>query len=265
MKNAAHHIIAEKNLWIEQWLVNKENSGPTLIFLHEALGSVSLWKDFPQRLCQALGYNGLVYDRKGHGLSDAMDKPRDKNYLHEEALVDLKGIIDLFHIEHPILIGHSDGGTIALIYAAHYPTYAVITEAAHSYVESTGAPGIQQAITQYQQTVFREKLQKYHGTKTDALFYAWANTWLSPDFADWEINSLLPNVQAPCLLLQGKEDQYAGTQHLLDIASHIGSNAEALLIEDCGHTPHLQAKEQTLQLMSDFILQPFPKTHASLV
>ena len=265
MKSATHHIIAGKNLWIEQWQVVKTPPGPTLIFLHEALGSVSLWKDFPQLLCETLGYNGLIYDRKGHGLSDAMDKPRDKNYLHEEALVDLRLIIEQFEIDQPILIGHSDGGSIALIYAAHYPTTAVITAAAHSYVEMTGAGGIQYAIEQYQQTVFREKLQKYHGEKTDTLFYAWADTWLSPHFADWEINSLLPKIEAPCLLLQGKEDQYASAQHLFNMASQIGSNAEAILIENCGHTPHLQAKKKTLQLMSDFILQHSPKAPSSLV
>lgn len=255
MKSAKYHIIAEKKLWIEQWLFNEKANGPTLIFLHEALGSVSLWRDFPQQLCQALGYNGLVYDRKGHGLSDPMDKARDKNYLHEEALVDLKGIIDLFDIQQPVLVGHSDGGTIALIYAAHFPTYAVITAAAHSYVERMGAGGIQSAIEQFEQTVFREKLQKYHGDKTDALFYAWADTWLSADFADWEINSLLSQIQAPSLLLQGENDPYASQQHLFDMASHMGSNATAMLVENCGHMPHLQAKDKTLQLMTEFILQ----------
>lgn len=255
MKSTIYSVINGKKLWIEQWLVQDDPTRPTLIFLHEALGSVSLWRDFPQLLCQTLGYNGLIYDRKGHGLSDPMDKARDKNYLHEEALVDLKEIIQLFDIQQPILIGHSDGGSIALIYAAHYPTYAIITAAAHSYVERTGAGGIETAIEQYEQTVFREKLQKYHGDKTDALFYAWAETWLSADFADWEIDSLLPQIQAPSLLLQGENDPYASQQHLLDIARHMGSNARAVLIENCGHMPHLQAKEKTLQLMVDFILQ----------
>lgn len=265
MKSATQHIIAGKNLWIERWQVVPPSPGPTLIFLHEALGSVSLWKDFPQLLCETLGYNGLIYDRKGHGLSDAMEKPRDKNYLHEEALIDLRLIIEQFEIEQPILIGHSDGGSIALIYAAHHPTTAVITAAAHSYVEMTGAAGIHYAVEQYQQTVFREKLQKYHGDKIDALFYAWADTWLSADFADWEINSLLPQIQAPSLLLQGENDPYASQQHLFDIATHMGSNATALLVENCGHIPHLQAKEKTLQLMTEFIRQLAEKPPAKPV
>lgn len=255
MKNNGLYPIQNKNLWIAQWQLTDNSLAPTLIFLHEALGSVSLWKDFPEQLCQSLGLNGLCYDRQGHGLSDPMDRKRDKSYLHEEALVYLKGVIDYFNIQHPILIGHSDGGSIALIYAAHFPpTKAVITEAAHIYVEPAGRPGIQTAMQQFKTTSLREKLQKYHGDKTDALFHAWAATWTDPTFADWEIVGLLPQIEAPCLLLQGAEDQYASQQHLFDIAKGIGANAQAVLLDNCGHTPHLQAQKETLDLMADFIL-----------
>lgn len=255
MKSAALHSIAGVPLWVEQWKFSMDETRPCLIFLHEALGSAALWKDYPALLCERLQCNGLVYDRMGHGLSAPFTHPREKDYLEKEALIYLAALIEQFELQQPILVGHSDGGTIALLYAAHFSAQltGIITEAAHIYVDPTGADGIRRAIEQFEHHHLKEKLAKYHGDKTEALFYAWADTWTAEAFSDWNIADQLPRISCPALILQGDGDQYAGTQHMWDIASGIGSNAQAVLVENCGHIPHLQAQAQTLQLSVDFI------------
>ncbi|MBX2877216.1 MAG: alpha/beta hydrolase, partial [Saprospiraceae bacterium] len=242
-------------IWVEQLHYARDTESPTLIFLHEALGSVALWKGYPALLCEAMQCNGIVYDRMGHGLSDPFNQERDNDYLEVEALLYLRQLITAFGLKKPILVGHSDGGTIALLYAAHYSAQlsGIITEAAHIYVEDTGAGGMQRAIHQFEHTVFKEKLAKYHGEKTEALFYAWAHTWTSAAFSSWNIEQQLAQIHCPALILQGTQDEYASPQHMWDIAEGIGDNALGILIENCGHIPHLQAREKTLALSKDFI------------
>ena len=255
MKSSSYYTINGSQLWVEQLRYTEDLSKPSLIFLHEALGSVALWKGYPALLCEALQCNGLVYDRMGHGLSSPFNRDRDNDYLELEALLYLRELIIELGLEKPILVGHSDGGTIALIYAANFSEQlsGIITEAAHIYVEDTGSGGMQQAIHQFEHTVFKDKLAKYHGEKTEALFYAWADTWTSTSFSTWNITDQLPGIGCPALILQGAEDEYATQQHLWDIVEGIGDNAEGVLIENCGHIPHLQAQMKTLALSKDFI------------
>lgn len=249
--------LLQKKLWIHRLQITANPNAPTLVFLHEGLGSVAQWKDFPQRLCEKLGCNGIVYDRQGHGESAAMTEKRGTDYLHIEALQYLPRLLQELQILKPILIGHSDGATIALIYAAFYPkqVQAVVTEAAHIKVEGVTLKGIEEAVKIYQNpdSNFRAKLQKYHSHKTDDLFYAWANTWLSPSFRDWNIADLLPQIECPVLLLQGKEDEYATESHLWEIAAKIGENATAKLLEDCGHSPHWSQTEKVLGEIEGFV------------
>lgn len=255
MKSSSHVTIAGVQLWVEQLRYSEDASRPSLIFLHEALGSVALWKGYPALLCEALQCNGVVYDRMGHGLSSPFNKKREHNYLEIEAVVYLRGLIEELGLEKPILVGHSDGGTIALIYAAHYPDQVrgIITEAAHIYVEDVGSGSMQRAIHQFEHTIFKEKLAKYHGEKTEALFYAWVDTWTSASFSTWNIKEQLDAINCPALILQGAEDEYATQQHMWDIAKGIGEHAKGVLIENCGHIPHLQAQAETLALSKDFI------------
>ncbi len=249
--------ILQKKLWIHSIQITSKPELPTLVFLHEALGSVAQWKDFPQRLCEKLGWNGIVYDRQGHGQSDAMTETRGTDYLHIEALQYLPQLLQKLQIQNPILMGHSDGATIALIYAASFPKQvrAVVAEAAHIKVEDITKRGIEEAVKRYQNpdSNLRTKLQKHHFHKTDDLFYAWANTWLLPDFQDWNIAALLSHVECPVLLMQGRQDEYATESHLWEIASKIGSNATAKLIEDCGHTPHRSQIEVVLEEVAEFL------------
>jgi len=255
MKSSGFHRIAGANLWVEQCSFDPDQTQPTLIFLHEALGSVALWKGYPTLLCQALQCNGVIYDRIGHGLSDPFNAVRTNDYLEIEARQYLHELIQTLGLKKPILVGHSDGGTIALIYAAQFPDLVsgIITEAAHIYVENTGAQGMQTAIYQFEHTIFKEKLAKYHGEKTEALFYAWADTWTSETFSSWNITAQLPNITCPALILQGDKDEYAQQQHMWDIVEGIGENTQGVLVENCGHIPHLQAQEKTLELSIEFI------------
>ena len=246
--------VLHQQIWIEQIKVNLISNTPTIVFLHEGLGSVEQWKNFPKKVCEALGMNGLVYDRQGHGRSSALKEKREKDYLHIEALQFLPEILKQLGIEKPILFGHSDGGTIALIYAAHFPksVRAVATEAAHIKVEEVTLQGIEAAIKLYETTTFAQKLQKYHAEKTDDLFRAWADVWLSESFRDWNIADLLSQIECSVLLLQGKEDEYATEQHLWDIAAGLGESAKAVLLEDCGHSPHREQEERVLKELDMF-------------
>ena len=245
--------VLDKKLWVKEIYTHLKKDKPTLIFLHEALGCIDMWKSFPEELCLKTGLNGLIYDRQGHGQSDPMTLKRGKDYLHIEALEYLPALIKKIGIKKPILVGHSDGGTIALIYAAFHNVEAVITEAAHIYVEKVTTSDVSKVLEVYHSAGLKERLSKYHGDKTDDLFYAWADTWTSDWFADWNIKELLHKIKAPVLAIQGKEDEYASVQHLYDIVEEIGENAESVLIDNCQHIPHFQAKEFVLEIMNNFI------------
>lgn len=245
-------ILDKEIAWTKIEVGAPENT-PFILFLHEGLGSIDMWKDFPQKLCQLIGLNGIIYDRKGHGASDPINKPRSKDYMEVEALNYLPEFINQLDIKNPILFGHSDGGSIALLYASKYPVKAVITEAAHIYVEEITLQGIRAALPYLQSQTGLEKLGKYHGNKTKALIHAWADTWLADWFRDWNISEYLKDIKAPALLFQGQEDEYATDKHLEDIQKGIGENAHAFLLPNCKHIPHFQAHEKVLQACYRFL------------
>ncbi|RMG24581.1 MAG: alpha/beta hydrolase [Bacteroidetes bacterium] len=242
-----------QRLWVRQILPGGAADGPWLVFLHDALGSVAQWKDFPQAVCRATGLPGLVYDRQGHGHSDPLSQERKKDYLHQEALEVLPALLDCLNIQAPVLVGHSDGGSIALIYAARHAVTALVAIAAHIYVESIGRKAMEEMVHLYESGQLKAQLAKYHGDKTDALFWAWADTWMQADFADWQISELLPAIQGAALIIQGKQDPYATDQHALDIAAGIGPHAQCRLIADCGHLPHKEKKEELLEMIVNFV------------
>ena len=228
---------------------------PPLLFLHEGLGSIAQWKDFPVALCTALGCEGVVYDRLGHGRSSARHHPRTPRYLHEETELVLPALLDALAIPRAALLGHSDGGTIALLLAAMAPerVVALVTEAAHVMVEAITLAGIRAAGAAYATTDLPRRLARYHGDKTDALFHAWHDTWLAPDFRDWSIEAALPAIRAPLLVIQGVEDEYGSVAQVEAIARGTGGPVERLLIPGCGHNPHHEARALVLARVAAFL------------
>ena len=226
---------------------------PTLVFLHEALGCIAMWKDVPDRLSALTGLPGLIYDRHGHGLSGAAAHPRIPDYLGREALDVLPEVLAACGVADPVLIGHSDGGSIALLYASRFPVRAVITEAAHVFVEDVTLAGIREAVTAWRETDLPARLARYHGDKTGALFAAWADTWLSEEFAAWNIEDCLPRIACPVLAAQGEDDEYGTARQVESIVAGVAGWARALMLPDCRHIPHLQASERLLPPMAAFI------------
>lgn len=228
---------------------------PTLVFLHDSLGSVRLWRDFPRELADSARCNLFVYDRQGHGRSGPMPgHERPVNYMEPEAEL-LNDLLEQEGIRDAILFGHSDGGTIALWAASKYPRNikAVIVEAAHIFVEELTLEGIHNTLHAYKTTDLPERLAKYHGEKTDALFKAWAETWTRSDYRDWNIEHVLPAITCPLLFLQGEADEYGSLAQVDKTIGQIHGRAEKLMLPGIGHAPHKEAREQVLQAARKFI------------
>lgn len=236
-----------------------EEVRPTWMFLHEALGSVAQWKSFPFELCKATGCDGVVYDRVGHGRSTPMRNKRDTDFYREEAEVYLHGVLKELNIRRPLLFGHSDGATIALKYAASFPDVpvGVVAEAAHVCIEERTLQGIREAKEKYGTTDLHEKLSRYHGEKTDAVFAAWAETWLDPSLAEWEMFDDLRRIHSPVLVIQGEDDRYGSRRQVDLIRKYVPAPTQLLWLEGTGHVPHVEAREvlinQTIDWLSSLI------------
>jgi len=229
---------------------------PVLVFLHEGLGCIAMWGDFPQRLCQQTGCSGLVYDRLGYGQSDADVSQRSVHYLHEAALGELPQVIRHYIGERDyVVIGHSDGGSIALMHAAAQPRglRGVVTAAAHVFVEDMTLAGIRRAQAAYAKGKLN-KLRAFHEDKTDALFCAWADIWLSAPFRHWNIEYLLAAISCPLLVTQGVDDQYGSRKQVDAIVSQSQGPAAALMLEDCAHAPHHEQGEQLTEHVVRFLV-----------
>jgi pimeloyl-ACP methyl ester carboxylesterase len=228
---------------------------PTLIFLHDSLGCIELWRDFPAALGNSTNCNVLVYDRQGYGKSTPFTaEGRDTNYLETEADI-LSLLMRQCDIKKAILFGHSDGGSIALIAAAKYPSdiIGVITEGAHIFVEDITLNGIRGAVQAYQTTNLKQRLQKYHGDNTDAVFDAWTKTWLADTFKSWNIEFFLPQIQCPVLVIQGEADEYGSIAQVNGIVEQVTGDARKLMIPSTGHTPHKEASAIVLEHATLFI------------
>jgi pimeloyl-ACP methyl ester carboxylesterase len=231
-----------------------DKNAPTIVFLHDSLGCIAVWRDFPEQLAACAGCNAIVYDRQGYGESSKLTEERTKGYLEKEAQVLLQ-LLDHFELERSVLFGHSDGGTIALIAAALQPErfLSVITEGAHVFVEDISLSGIKKAKDLYETTNLKQKLEKYHGSKTDKVFSIWADTWCSAEFRDWNMEQLLSDVKCPVLVLQGAEDEYGTEAQVHSIAKNVSGKSEVHLIEGVAHTPHKHVPDQVIDLCCDFI------------
>jgi pimeloyl-ACP methyl ester carboxylesterase len=228
---------------------------PWLIFLHEGLGCIELWKDFPETLCEAVQCPGLVYDRKGYGGATLFKGPWPFDYLITESTVYLPALLKACGVDQAVLIGHSDGGSIALISAASCGKNirGVITEAAHIFVEDVTLDGIREAVNIYETTDLKDKLARYHGNNTETVFRRWADTWLDPGFKTWNIEAFLPQITCPVLVIQGEDDEYGTSAQINGIARQVSGPVETALIPACRHVPHLQARDAVLERMIRFI------------
>jgi pimeloyl-ACP methyl ester carboxylesterase len=224
-----------------------------IVMLHEGLGSVALWRDFPQQLAHRTRRSVIVYSRYGHGHSDRLTEPRTPRYMHDEGEVVLPALLDELGLERPVLFGHSDGASIALIHASQKPedVSTLILEAPHVFVEDLTVSSIARVRDTLHQTSLVQKLSRYHNDAA-ATFWGWNNIWLHPDFRGWDIRASLRRVRAPALLLQGLDDEY-GTVAQLDAISSTLASTETHLFDRCGHSPHGTVPEAVLERTADFL------------
>ena len=242
-----------KNLFIK--FNNSFENKPTIVFLHDSLGSVQLWRDFPEKLAEATQCNVLVYDRLGYGKSFPMTThERENNYMEQEADV-LNDLLSELNINDAILFGHSDGGTIALIAASKYPekVKAVICEAGHIFVEDITVKGVEEALNAYNTTNLPQRLEKYHGDKVEMIVKAWTEIWLSDKFRRWNIESFLKNITSPLLFIQGEADEYGTLDQAEKTFSQVTGTSEKFIIPNVGHTPHKESPEIVLNKSIEFI------------
>lgn len=239
-----------------QWVGPARAQGETcLVFLHEGLGSIGQWKGFPADLCRALGLPGLVYERLGYGGSDPLPGARSLDYLEIEGRAVLPEVLDACAIDRPILTGHSDGGSIALVYAAEYPDRprACVCLAAHVFVEAETLAGIRDVVARWRAGDLAPRLARYHGANTRAMFHGWADAWLNPGFRDWTIQALLPSIVCPVLVVQGANDAHGTVAQVDAIASGVSGPAARWVIPACGHSPHLEARAHGVARIGRFL------------
>lgn len=233
-------------------------ASPYLVFLHEGLGCVAMWGEFPRRLCEATGCPGLVYDRAGYGRSSPLPAGTqwDTAYLHAAALRELPQVLERLVPPHAsvILVGHSDGGSIALIYGAERDKRlrGIVTIAAHVFVETVTLAGIRDAVAAYRAGKLAG-LARYHGEKTADVFRLWSDAWLHPAFESWNIEALLPGIDVPILAAQGVDDQYGTPRQVHAIAKGAGGPVEEALLPACAHAPHKECPDALLRAAAGFV------------
>ncbi|NQX82775.1 MAG: alpha/beta hydrolase [Flavobacteriaceae bacterium] len=235
--------------------IDKYPNRPTIVFLHDSLGCIDLWRDFPEKLGEMSRCNILVYDRQGYGKSCSFSySERDNQYLEQEADI-LNDLLNYLNIDDIILFGHSDGGSIALITAAKYPKKikGIITEGAHIFVEEITLKAINTVIGHYKETNLKSKLEKYHGEKTDDMFWAWASTWTTKEFEYWNIEGFLQDIKCPSLVIQGEDDEFGTLKQVEGIINGTKGYSEQLIIPNVRHTPHKEVPELILKKVSEFI------------
>lgn len=244
----------------EQSLARISGPSPEIVFLHEGLGAATMWRGFPDALCAALGRGGIVPDRRGHGKAEPFDDPvRGGHALdyHEREAEALITLLERERIDRPLLFGHSDGGTIALFAAAMAPDRIAgcVTEAAHVFVEEITLAGIRDAVAAYEAPDSRLKaaLLRHHGPeRAEKVFYRWADAWLTPPFAGWNMEHRLPEVRCPVLAIQGLDDEYGTPAQVHAIVDQVSGPSQALLIENSGHSPHLDSQDTVIEAVRRF-------------
>jgi pimeloyl-ACP methyl ester carboxylesterase len=228
---------------------------PTLVFLHEGLGSLAMWRDFPEALAERTGWGGFVFSRPGYGASSPAVLPRRTAYMHEDAAF-LAALFAAAEIDDPVLVGHSDGASIALIYAggdAKPRPRALLLEAPHVFVEQLGIDSIANARDAFQTTDLATRLQRHHELPVSHVFWGWNDIWLHPDFAAWNIEGVLPNITVPTLVVQGEQDEYGTWAQVKAIEGGVRAPVTAVRLSECGHSPHKDQRHATLDAMTTFL------------
>ena len=238
-----------------EWIDGPAGGKPVLVFLHEGLGSIRQWRDFPAQVAAATGCRALVYDRYGHGQSDVLQEPRRTvRFMHDEALVALPEFLKNLDVEKPVLVGHSDGASIALIHAgAGHAVRGAVAMAPHGFIEPICLGSIRSAKNAFESGDLAEKLARYHRDARKT-FYGWAEVWLEPGFEGWDIRGdYLPRVRCPVLAIQGQDDDYGTMTQLDEIARRVSGRCELLKLGGCGHSPFRDQPEKTLDAVVDFV------------
>ena len=238
-----------------EWIGEARDGSPALVFLHEGLGSIRQWRDFPAKVAEVTGCRTLVYDRYGYGQSDVLAEPRRTvRFMHDEALDALPEILSSLRVEEPILVGHSDGASIALIHAgAGHAVRGVVAMAPHVFIEPVCLSSIRTATEAFENTDLAQKLGRYHRDARKT-FYGWADVWLDPEFEGWDIRAdYLPGVRCPVLAIQGRDDEYGTMAQLDEIARCVSGPCELLKLDNCGHAPFRDQPEMVLTAIKEFI------------
>jgi len=239
-----------------EWARWGDPGKPCLVFLHEGLGCVALWRDFPRLLAERTGWSAFAYSRLGYGGSEACDLPRPTSYMHREGQLVLPAVLEAAGISDYLHVGHSDGGSIALIHAASSPAArlrGLITEAAHVFNEDICVGAIRGIRERFEAGDLKERLAKYHGTNTECAFLGWCDTWLAEEFRHWNLEGFLPNVRVPWLVIQGRDDDYGTLAQVEAIEAGAGGPTQRFVPEGCKHAPHLDDPEALLERMAVFV------------
>ncbi|MEW6319765.1 MAG: alpha/beta hydrolase [Acidobacteriota bacterium] len=239
--------------------------GPALVLLHEGLGSVSLWRDFPARLAARTGRRVVAYSRSGHGHSDPVSLPRSVRFMHDEALDELPAVLDALALDRATLVGHSDGGSIALIFAGAHPSRveSLVLEAPHVFVEALSLRSIRRMRDEYATAGLRGRLARHHGANVDVAFRGWNDVWLDPAFRTWSIADAVARVKCPILVLQGELDEYGTPAQVLAIHALAAGPVESLLLQACGHSPHRDQPEAVLTETERFLGRYAQRVHST--
>lgn len=229
---------------------------PTLVLLHEGLGSVAMWRDFPAKLAAATGCRTLVYSRYGYGQSDIFEESFKTDFMHREAREALPQLLIELEITNPVLVGHSDGASIALLHAGECRNgvAGLVLMAPHCFVEDISIRSIEAAKRAYETTDLPAKLAKYH-RDVKRTFYGWNDIWLSPDFRSWNIEDCLPHIACPILAIQGEDDEYGSMAQIESIAAQAtaSSRVELLKLADCRHSPHRDQTRSVIEAINRFV------------
>jgi pimeloyl-ACP methyl ester carboxylesterase len=232
-------------------------TSPSVVFLHEGLGSLDLWKGFVDDVRTALGgVTTVAYSRHGYGRSDVTGHPRAVTYMHDEALIVLPALLTELGIQRPLLVGHSDGASIAIIHAGSgHDVSGLVLIAPHVFVEDIGLAAIAAARTAYDEGQLRPRLERHHDD-VDAAFRGWNDVWLSPEFRAWNIEGYLPSISCPVLVVQGDGDEYGTLAQVDAIERGVAGPCERLVIAGAGHAPHQQAGAEVVTAIRRFVVGP---------
>ncbi len=244
-------------LFIEYRKFSGTKAGPMIVLLHEGLGSVSAWKDFPEHLCKVTGLSVFLYSRAGYGNSSPIELPRSVDFHSDEAVRVLPKILDAAEIERCILLGHSDGASIATIYASakslDNQAERLILLAPHIFAEEKCVTAVEQAIKAYEKGNLRKALRKFHGKNTECAFRGWSGVWTDLEFSCWSIEEHLPFIKIPVLAIRGEDDPYNTVSHLDGITEKVSGEVECFNLSNCAHAPHKEQEEQVLMLIEKFL------------